>query len=161
MVSPPTLQRHELAKSIHATFLHPTARGVQNNSVLTTPFKPRLASAHATRTHFFSGWSIRNSLRSNNSQPSRGVQPTHNPTFTTVRLHPSHPQFEEHITCILCEITFTVLEVKCYVDQQSEADFCYIRHSIRDSKQIKDSTAFATRNSRSTAFFQPSSTRLS
>ena len=26
MVSPPTLQRHELAKSIHATFLYPTAR---------------------------------------------------------------------------------------------------------------------------------------
>ena len=26
MVLPPTLQRHELAKSIHATFLHPTAR---------------------------------------------------------------------------------------------------------------------------------------
>ena len=55
MVSPPTLQRHELAKIIHATFLYPTARGVQNNSVLTTPFKPRLASAHATRTYFFFG----------------------------------------------------------------------------------------------------------
>ena len=26
MVSPPTLQRHELAKSIHATFLYPPAR---------------------------------------------------------------------------------------------------------------------------------------
>ena len=26
MVSPPTLQRHELAKSMHATFLYPTAR---------------------------------------------------------------------------------------------------------------------------------------
>ena len=26
MVSPPTLQRHELGKSIHATFLYPTAR---------------------------------------------------------------------------------------------------------------------------------------
>ena len=25
MVSPPTLQRHKLAKSIHATFLYPTA----------------------------------------------------------------------------------------------------------------------------------------
>ena len=49
-------------------FCTPPVVACDNNSVLTTPFKPRLARAHATRsTHifFFRDVSIRNSIRSN------------------------------------------------------------------------------------------------
>ena len=54
MVSPPTLQRHELGKSVHATFLYPTCGGVRQQERFNDLFKPRLASAHDTRhTHRF------------------------------------------------------------------------------------------------------------
>ena len=62
MVSPPTLQRHELEKSIHATFLYPTSflpaetRYIRIWYITRTSLKPRLVDLDVA---------IRNSLRSN------------------------------------------------------------------------------------------------
>ena len=69
MVSPPTLQRHELAKSIHATLLYPTSflpadtRYIRIWYIIRTSLKPRLVEH--TRRLFFVDVAIRNSLRSN------------------------------------------------------------------------------------------------
>ena len=72
MVSPPTLQRHELGKSIHATFLYPTSflpsdtryqvhTYLVHNTYLT---KTKINQTHAQT--FWGDVAIRNSLRSNN-----------------------------------------------------------------------------------------------
>ena len=58
MVSPPTLQRHELAKSIHATFLYPTSflpadtRYIRIWYIVRTSLKPRLVE-HTRRLFFW------------------------------------------------------------------------------------------------------------
>ena len=60
-ISPPTLQRHELGKSIHATFLYPTSflpadtRYIRIWYIIRTSLKPRLVEH--TRRFFFSGCS--------------------------------------------------------------------------------------------------------
>ena len=58
MVSPPTLQRHELVKSIHATFLYPTSflpadtRYIRIWYIIRTSLKPRLVQ-HTRRLFFW------------------------------------------------------------------------------------------------------------
>ena len=57
MVSPPTLQRHELDSFFTLPFCTPRVAACDNNSVLTTPLKPRLLAVHTTHdtrhTHRF------------------------------------------------------------------------------------------------------------